>query len=73
MILGESPCKGDAGGGLIYKNQNNGRHYVTGVVSLSPPPQGNIEGCDRNHYVLYTKVDKYINDFIIPNEVKHRT
>ncbi|RZC37543.1 Trypsin domain containing protein, partial [Asbolus verrucosus] len=56
-------CSGDSGGGLVFKNMNDGRYYIAGIVSLSP--QAPTGGCDSQQYALYTKVAAYINDFVL--------
>ncbi|XP_063919441.1 uncharacterized protein LOC135134643 isoform X2 [Zophobas morio] len=60
---GLSICKGDGGGGLVFKH--NGRYYLTAVASLSPSSPTTLGGCDSHNYGLYTKVSNYMNFFIL--------
>ncbi|RZC37544.1 Trypsin domain containing protein [Asbolus verrucosus] len=56
-------CKGDSGGGLVFKNRIDGRYYIEGIVSLSP--QSPTGGCDSQQFALYTKVGQYVKSFIL--------
>ncbi|RZC34678.1 prolow-density lipoprotein receptor-related protein 1-like, partial [Asbolus verrucosus] len=58
---GTSVCKGDSGGGLVFKHKD--RYYITGIVSLSP--QAPTGGCNSQQYGLYTSVYRYIEEFIL--------
>ncbi|KAJ8980927.1 hypothetical protein NQ317_011570 [Molorchus minor] len=51
-----SVCKGDSGGGLAFKNPEDNRYYVHGVVSMSPTENGQ---CNIQQNALYTKVAFY--------------
>ncbi|XP_063918856.1 uncharacterized protein LOC135134166 [Zophobas morio] len=66
---GESICRGDTGGGLVFKHE--GRYYLTGVASLSPISPTVAGGCDTQTYALYTKVSTYMN-FILANLAKYK-
>ncbi|KAJ3649365.1 hypothetical protein Zmor_021115 [Zophobas morio] len=60
---GESICRGDDGGGLVFKH--NGRYYLTAVTSLSPASFSDRRDCNSQNYGLYTKVSSYLNSFIL--------
>ena len=64
-------CKGDSGGGLVFKH--DGRYYVTGIVSLSPTSPFLVNGCDSQQYGLYTQVSKYINNFILAKLAEYKS
>ncbi|KAJ8955196.1 hypothetical protein NQ318_009092 [Aromia moschata] len=49
-------CKGDSGGGLVFKNPEDNRFYVHGVVSIGPAEKGE---CNIQQNSLYTKVAFY--------------
>ncbi|KAJ3665180.1 hypothetical protein Zmor_000688 [Zophobas morio] len=68
---GTSVCKGDSGGGLVFKH--DGRYYVTGIVSLSPTSPFLVNGCDSQQYGLYTQVSKYINNFILAKLAEYKS
>ncbi|KAJ8964582.1 hypothetical protein NQ314_004886 [Rhamnusium bicolor] len=51
-----SVCKGDSGSGLFFKNSDDNRYYVHGVVSLGVSHNGE---CDIQQNSLYTKVAFY--------------
>lgn len=55
---GIAVCKGDSGGGLVFKNLND-RFYVQGIVSLAK--KVNNVGCDTQVSGLYTKVSEHSN------------
>ncbi|XP_063923125.1 uncharacterized protein LOC135137422 isoform X2 [Zophobas morio] len=55
-----SVCKGDGGGGLIFKRKN--RYYVHGIVSVGPSSPRfaiNRTSCNSQQYTVYTKVLYY--------------
>ncbi|XP_028135979.1 uncharacterized protein LOC114330764 isoform X2 [Diabrotica virgifera virgifera] len=54
-------CKGDSGSGLIFKNRENDRYYLQGIVSISPNLY--TSQCNYQTIVLYTSVLFY-NSFI---------
>ncbi|KAJ8955193.1 hypothetical protein NQ318_009089, partial [Aromia moschata] len=56
----KSVCRGDSGGGLFYKNSEDGRYYVHGIVSLGV---GKMGKCDHLQNTLYTDVSFHY-DFI---------
>ncbi|KAJ3665177.1 hypothetical protein Zmor_000686 [Zophobas morio] len=68
---GTSACKGDSGGGLVFKH--DGRYYVTGIVSISPTSPTSVEGCDSQQYTLYTQVSKYIDNFILAKLAQYKS
>ncbi|KAG5882429.1 hypothetical protein JTB14_025235 [Gonioctena quinquepunctata] len=47
-------CKGDSGGGLVFKNPKDERYYIHGLVSVGR--KVNNVGCDIQVSALYTKV-----------------
>ncbi|KAJ8955194.1 hypothetical protein NQ318_009090 [Aromia moschata] len=49
-------CKGDSGGGLVFKNPEDNRYYIHGVVSIGPAEKGE---CNIQQNSLYTKVAFY--------------
>ncbi|KAJ8955198.1 hypothetical protein NQ318_009094, partial [Aromia moschata] len=49
-------CQGDSGGGLIFKNPEDNRYYIHGVVSIGPALKGE---CNIQQNSLYTKVAFY--------------
>lgn len=52
-----SVCSGDSGSGLAFKNPDDNRYYLHGLVSLGPTTE---EGdCDSQQNSLYTKVAFY--------------
>ncbi|XP_018569618.1 inactive serine protease PAMR1 isoform X2 [Anoplophora glabripennis] len=51
-----SVCEGDSGNGLTFKNPDNNRYYIHGVVSLGPRSE---QHCDIQQNSLYTKVVQY--------------
>jgi secreted trypsin-like serine protease len=59
---GTSVCKGDAGGGLVFKHANN-RFYIFGILSLAP--SSDMGGCDTHQYALYTDVKYYVDSFLL--------
>ncbi|XP_074029369.1 uncharacterized protein isoform X1 [Leptinotarsa decemlineata] len=52
-----SVCKGDSGSGLIFKNPEDNRFYLHGVVSLSPKAADGQ--CNHEQNALFTKVANY--------------
>jgi secreted trypsin-like serine protease len=68
---GTSVCRGDSGGGLVFKFGK--RYYVTAVVSLSPQAPTANGGCDSQRYALYTQISHYIEEFIIDKEARYRS
>ncbi|KAJ8959547.1 hypothetical protein NQ314_006284 [Rhamnusium bicolor] len=46
-------CKGDSGGGLVFKNNKDNRYYVHGIVSIGHGLEGS---CNIQVSALYTKV-----------------
>ncbi|KAJ8955190.1 hypothetical protein NQ318_009086, partial [Aromia moschata] len=56
----KSVCRGDSGGGLFYKNSENGRYYLHGLVSLGVGKKGQ---CDFQQNSLYTNVSFHY-DFV---------
>lgn len=54
-----SVCRGDSGGGLVFKASNN-RYYLEGIVSLAHSfLQNNQQSCDIQKRALFTDVNKY--------------
>lgn len=51
-----SVCNGDSGSGLVFRNVEDNRFYVHGIVSLGPTFQGQ---CNIRQNSLYTKVAFY--------------
>ncbi|XP_063925821.1 modular serine protease-like [Zophobas morio] len=68
---GTSVCRGDSGGGLVFKH--DGRYWITGIVSIAPTSPENVSGCDSSKYGLYTKVSNYVNSFILKMLAKYKT
>ncbi|XP_063925673.1 modular serine protease-like [Zophobas morio] len=68
---GISVCKGDSGGGLVFKHGD--RYWITGIVSVAPVSSNNVNGCDSSQYGLYTKVSNYIKSFILKILAKYET
>lgn len=52
-------CKGDSGGGLFLKEQDN-RYYIRGVVSLAKAKESTSD-CDPKSFVIFTDVAKFID------------
>lgn len=50
---GLSPCSGDSGGPLMYKNPKNGLWYLFGIVSYS------WKDCGSDAPSVYTKVPSF--------------
>ncbi|KAG5892107.1 hypothetical protein JTB14_008076 [Gonioctena quinquepunctata] len=53
----KSVCKGDSGSGLVFRNPEDNRFYVHGVVSISPKIT-NVT-CNSQDNALFTKVAHY--------------
>ncbi|ENN81797.1 hypothetical protein YQE_01804, partial [Dendroctonus ponderosae] len=54
-----SVCRGDSGGGLVFRASNN-RYYLLGIVSLAHSfLQNNQQSCDIQKRALFTDVSKY--------------
>lgn len=51
-----SVCRGDSGSGLVFRNTEDNRYYIHGVVSLGPTLKGE---CNIQQNSLYTKVGFY--------------
>ncbi|GJQ67970.1 hypothetical protein Trydic_g16723 [Trypoxylus dichotomus] len=51
----KSVCIGDAGAGLVFLSGN--RYYLRGIAAVMMMTP---EGCETNHYALYTKVSYYL-------------
>ncbi|KAJ3649363.1 hypothetical protein Zmor_021113 [Zophobas morio] len=68
---GVSICKGDSGGGLVFKQ--SGRYYLIAVTSLVPSLHDDVGGCDSQNYGLYTKVSSYINSFILSKLAEYKS
>lgn len=51
-----SVCRGDSGSGLVFRNPEDNRFYIHGVVSLGPTLRGE---CNFRQNSLYTKVAFY--------------
>ena len=66
-----SICKGDSGGGLVFKQ--SGRYYLIAVTSLVPSLHDDVGGCDSQNYGLYTKVSSYINSFILSKLAEYKS
>ncbi|XP_031621148.1 modular serine protease-like [Contarinia nasturtii] len=64
---GTSVCNGDSGAGLTIR-KSDGRHYLQGIVSISPRKQS-TDHCDPNQYTIFTKVGIYVK--WIENYLKH--
>ncbi|XP_068893727.1 uncharacterized protein [Tenebrio molitor] len=67
--VGDSICMGDRGAGLVAKY--NHKYYIFGVLSVSP--RSGIGKCDTSKYGLYTRVDSYIDDFILEKVARYNT
>lgn len=52
-------CKEGSGSGLFFKNVEDGRYYVNGVVSVAPFSSGS--SCITLSSTLFTKVSFYYN------------
>ncbi|XP_063923280.1 uncharacterized protein LOC135137524 [Zophobas morio] len=53
-----SVCKGDSGGGLVFKF--NERFHISGVVSLGPTSsRSTTYSCDSQQYGLYTNISQH--------------
>ncbi|KAL3269384.1 hypothetical protein HHI36_008454 [Cryptolaemus montrouzieri] len=61
-------CEGDSGGGLVFRNVDDQRFYLRGVVSISVQEEGK---CNENEFAIYTKVSSYLK-FIAEIERKYR-
>lgn len=51
-----SVCRGDSGSALVFRNNEDNRHYIHGIVSLGPTLKGE---CNIQQNSLYTKVAFY--------------
>lgn len=51
-----SVCRGDSGSGLVFRNPEDNRYYIHGIVSLGPTLKGE---CNIQQNSLYTKVAYY--------------
>jgi secreted trypsin-like serine protease len=67
-VLGTSVCKGDAGGGLVFKHANN-RFYIFGILSLAP--SSDMGGCDTHQYALYTDVKYFVDSFLLEKVARY--
>lgn len=77
-----SVCDGDSGNGFAFKNPEDNRYYIHGIVSLGPLKE---DHCDTEQNTLYTKVAFYyeyidrllttyapsIKDCVLPNHPKN--
>ncbi|KRT84439.1 lipoprotein receptor [Oryctes borbonicus] len=52
-----SVCGYDRGGGLYFPRKSDSIYFVRGIVSLIVTTEN---GCNSNHYSLYTKVSRYL-------------
>jgi secreted trypsin-like serine protease len=68
-FVGDSICMGDRGAGLVA--EYNEKYYIFGVLSFSPP--SGIGKCDTSEYGLYTRVESYIDDFILEKVARYNT
>ncbi|XP_050516955.1 uncharacterized protein LOC126891728 isoform X5 [Diabrotica virgifera virgifera] len=50
-------CKGDSGSGLVFKNREDNRYYLQGIVSIAPTLQNSQ--CNYQTNALYTSVQFY--------------
>ncbi|XP_050515899.1 uncharacterized protein LOC114334142 isoform X2 [Diabrotica virgifera virgifera] len=50
-------CKGDSGSGLVFKNREDNRYYLQGIVSIAP--NLNTFQCNYQTNALYTSVPFY--------------
>lgn len=55
-----SVCRGDSGSGLVFRNPEDSRYYIHGIVSLGPSLKGE---CNIRQNTLYTRV-AYYSEFI---------
>ncbi|CAG9817204.1 unnamed protein product [Phaedon cochleariae] len=53
----KSVCRGDSGSGLVFRNPDDNRYYVHGLVSIAPAVQ--YASCNSQNNALFTKVSKY--------------
>ncbi|CAH1280125.1 unnamed protein product [Diabrotica balteata] len=54
---GIAVCKGDSGSGLVFKNREDNRYYLQGIVSIAP--NLNTAQCNYQTNALYTSVPFY--------------
>ncbi|KAJ8952895.1 hypothetical protein NQ318_006512, partial [Aromia moschata] len=65
-------CSGDSGGGLVFKNRDDHRYYVHGIVSVGHNLiSSSVATCDIQVSALYTKVadhyewlDKIVSQYV---------
>ncbi|KAJ3618905.1 hypothetical protein MTP99_005705 [Tenebrio molitor] len=58
-------CMGDRGAGLVAEHNN--KYYIFGVLSFFPGK------CDIGEYGLYTRVDPYVDNFILEKVARYNT
>jgi secreted trypsin-like serine protease len=58
-------CMGDRGTGLVAEHNN--KYYIFGVLSFFPGK------CDIGEYGLYTRVDPYVDNFILEKVARYNT
>ena len=60
IFKGSSACKGDSGGGLVFKTDD--KWYIRGIVSvgLGSVTVGAERSCDSFAYTLYEKVSEHM-------------
>jgi secreted trypsin-like serine protease len=58
-------CMGDRGAGLVAEHNN--KYYIFGVLSFFPGK------CDIGQYGLYTRVDPYVDNFILEKVARYNT
>lgn len=70
LILGQSVCQGDSGGGLVISEKLRGEdiYYLRGVVSNGPSKDGS---CDNDQVSTFTNIQFFIN-LIDDVEARHR-
>ena len=56
------PCVGDSGGPLVVEDE--GRFYLTGIVSFGADDVANGIKCKRGYPVIFTDVSRY-EDWIV--------
>lgn len=64
---GIGPCRGDSGGGFVFKEGD--RWYLRGIVSTSLKTED--DECDTDNYTVFMNIEKYLDWIKISNKTNH--